>query len=746
MPRNQFDININLKGFPEAQANLDKTKQGMDRMRISTSGLKRQIGALRNNMLLYAFTIGAIQRVTNNLITTYRKQIEAERLLENNLRNIAGVSSEASANLKALASGLQQVTTFGDEAIISAQSLLATFQLSEATIAQLTPRILDMSAAMGTDLRSSALLLGKAFIGETSRLKQIGLVIDDTGLAMARAKGPFKEAAFLLKTFDNNFRGAAEALRKTPLGELDGLNMALGDLTEQLGRTSVPLETFLNQLKLAAVQGITTWAFFFTEWSKLSKGGLGDVLVISEAYENAAKRVRDIMHGTTKSVKDFGKASVNASSQASLAEAERQEVIDKSIEQLDKQISKTRSMIFATYGATESTIAQVAAQRLLSKKEAERVELLGKLKTQLEARKELEDIFTKTLEGTAQAQRDKIRLTMAEIQRDGEMFGTKEQVKIVLEQLKKAYDDLDPSIQARIDKDNEYKESIESSEEALREELRSLQAKADGLYGADLATVRSIELGRALTDTEKQLIETIETYNGIVDEKIAKDESQNTLQNTFNNILKSTTEGEIAHLKALIAKIEANAVLIASDQERAIVLEDLKNKIKELEEEGSTKNLAKDANEMANGFLAASRAMSTLKDSAEITHGQLLQVIGSLMMLAPGGQVPGAVVQSLGMFVGHTGGLIKNNGIQRFAKGGMVQGQDNVPILAQAGEFIMRREAVQNIGVENLAEMNRGQGTSNVTVNIQGNMIGNDEFVRDNLIPQIQKVSRQGLA
>jgi hypothetical protein len=746
MPRNQFDININLKGFPEAQANLDKTKQGMDRMRISTSGLKRQIGALRNNMLLYAFTIGAIQRVTNNLITTYRKQIEAERLLENNLRNIAGVSSEASANLKALASGLQQVTTFGDEAIISAQSLLATFQLSEATIAQLTPRILDMSAAMGTDLRSSAILLGKAFIGETSRLKQIGLVIDETGLAMARAKGPFKEAAFLLKTFDNNFRGAAEALRKTPLGELDGLNMALGDLTEQLGRTSVPLETFLNQLKLAAVQGITTWAFFFTEWSKLSKGGLGDVLLISEAYENAAKRVRDIMHGTTKSVKDFGKASVNASSQASLAEAERQEVIDKSIEQLDKQISKTRSMIFATYGATESTIAQVAAQRLLSKKEAERVELLGKLKTQLEARKELEDIFTKTLEGTVQAQRDNIRLTMAMIQRDGEMFGTKEQVKIVLEQLKKAYDDLDPSIQAGIDKDNEYKESIKSSEEALREELRSLQAKADGLSGADLATVRSMELGRALTDTERQLIETIEAYNTIIDEKIEKDESQNTLQNTFNNILKSTTEGEIAHLKALIAKIEANAVLIASDQERAIVLEDLKNKIKELEEEGSTKNLAKDANEMANGFLAASRAMSTLKDSAEITHGQLLQVIGSLMMLAPGGQVPGAVVQSLGMFVGHTGGLIKNNGIQRFAKGGMVQGQDNVPILAQAGEFIMRREAVQNIGVENLAEMNRGQGTSNVTVNIQGNMIGNDEFVRDNLIPQIQKVSRQGLA
>ena len=98
------------------------------------------------------------------------------------------------------------------------------------------------------------------------------------------------------------------------------------------------------------------------------------------------------------------------------------------------------------------------------------------------------------------------------------------------------------------------------------------------------------------------------------------------------------------------------------------------------------------------------------------------------------------------MFVGHTGGLIHNNGIQRFATGGMVQGQDNVPIMAQAGEFIMQRSAVQNIGVQNLAEMNRSGSAGGVTVNIQGNMIGNDEFVRDNLIPQLQKASKQELA
>jgi hypothetical protein len=42
--------------------------------------------------------------------------------------------------------------------------------------------------------------------------------------------------------------------------------------------------------------------------------------------------------------------------------------------------------------------------------------------------------------------------------------------------------------------------------------------------------------------------------------------------------------------------------------------------------------------------------------------------------------------------------------------------------------------------------MNRTGSGGGVTINISGNMIGNDEFVRDNLIPEIQKVSNQGLA
>ena len=145
---------------------------------------------------------------------------------------------------------------------------------------------------------------------------------------------------------------------------------------------------------------------------------------------------------------------------------------------------------------------------------------------------------------------------------------------------------------------------------------------------------------------------------------------------------------------------------------------------------------------------ALSSAMNQLKggtkDASEM-FAIFLRLAGSLVALTPGGATGGAI---LNLFAGlaHTGGLITNRGIQRFANGGMVQGQDNVPILAQAGEFVMRRDAVQNIGVDNLASMNRTGSAGGVTINVSGNMIANDEFVRDTLIPEIQKVSDQGLA
>ena len=60
------------------------------------------------------------------------------------------------------------------------------------------------------------------------------------------------------------------------------------------------------------------------------------------------------------------------------------------------------------------------------------------------------------------------------------------------------------------------------------------------------------------------------------------------------------------------------------------------------------------------------------------------------------------------------GGLVSNF-LSTMADGGFAMGSDNVPALLTPGEFVIRRPAVQGIGVDNLEKLNRGE-------NIGGNM------------------------
>ena len=145
----------------------------------------------------------------------------------------------------------------------------------------------------------------------------------------------------------------------------------------------------------------------------------------------------------------------------------------------------------------------------------------------------------------------------------------------------------------------------------------------------------------------------------------------------------------------------------------------------------------------ASGLLSLANAMRTIGDesaSSERKFGAFLQLVGTLMTIS--GRPSGTLVTAVGSIFGHEGGLVKQNGVQKFAHGGMVQGQDNVPIMAQAGEFIMKREAVQNIGVSQLAQMNRS-GSAGHTIHIHGGIV-QDDYIRNELIPALNKATSLG--
>ena len=85
-----------------------------------------------------------------------------------------------------------------------------------------------------------------------------------------------------------------------------------------------------------------------------------------------------------------------------------------------------------------------------------------------------------------------------------------------------------------------------------------------------------------------------------------------------------------------------------------------------------------------------------------------------------------------------TGGMIP---LQGYATGGNV---DNVPIMAQEGEYVLRRSAVESIGLENINRMNRtGQASGGANITFTGNIMS-DSFIEEEAIPKIKDAIRRG--
>ena len=780
MARNSFNININLKGFPNANQQLKRTSKGMDEMRVQTTGLVRKIGALRNRILVFTFAIGGATLVINKFVGAAAgfESVKAR------LVGLTGSVEKADAAFKRF-SAVAGTTPFQLQDVVNAGAQLEAFGLNaNATLSSVT----DLAAFMGTTATEAANALGRAFaggVGAADMLRDKGIrqiIQDSQGIEdITKLTLPqFRKALISALTDpDGRISGSAERLSNTYEGAVSNMKDALTNFTAMIGGLLLPsltesvkgAEEFVRAFdkkeiaEAATAISIVATTFgvyatgvrlatlsnllFAKSMKRLGLMGLAIILatVIDKIFElmgtfsHLNEGLNDYRKELEQSKKDQEKYLESLDDViSSLSDATNEE--KGYTEVLQKKADSLTNQLMVITNASEKTIALANSTGLLSNEDFKLIkrinELTGAIEREKVALERLEERKKLSLSVDSDINRS---IRLLSVARNSENNKLEENIEKETRRL-----DLISEIQSALDLSANAILPFINGLDLMNTELTNIGSENEGF---SLATGQTISFGTENNKLVSSLIlaaQALQDYDNVVAEAAESNSALSSLQSKFNSVLMSTTEGEIKHLNALILKIEANTELIATDKERTLVLEELKNKIAELEEGEPLKDMADNSHKVANGILAASRAMVSLRDSSEITQGQILQTVGAMMMLFPGGQIPGAVLQSAGMFTGHTGGLIKNDGIQRFATGGMVQGQDNVPIMAQAGEFIMQRSAVQNIGVQNLADMNRSGQGGGVTVNIQGNMIGNDEFVRDTLIPQLSKASSQGLA
>jgi TP901 family phage tail tape measure protein len=104
-------------------------------------------------------------------------------------------------------------------------------------------------------------------------------------------------------------------------------------------------------------------------------------------------------------------------------------------------------------------------------------------------------------------------------------------------------------------------------------------------------------------------------------------------------------------------------------------------------------------------------------------------------------------------FAGATAMRLVSEGVKmasgkKFRQGGFVDGfggGDRVPAMLEQGEFVMNKESVQAIGIQNLQELNAGRnaGGMNLVFNAP---VTNEDFVRDFIAPTIEENLQRNLS
>tara|TARA_R100001443_G_scaffold26249_1_gene39446 strand:- start:9008 stop:11158 length:2151 start_codon:yes stop_codon:yes gene_type:complete len=716
MAEKKFIIEVRTKGFARAnrnfkQLNTDGKKyvETTKRMRRSTAGLEASLGSLRNRLLVNAFAIAA---VTKGFQLFFRTAIQFEDVKARLVGLTGSVENAEFAFQKFNTVASSTPFQLGD--VVNAGAQLQAFgSVATDTIKPIT----DLAAFMGTTATEAANAFGRAYAGGAGAadiLREKGVLniiksfkgIED----LSKITLPeFRDALIgALETPSVGIAGSADRMSKTFTGAVSNMFDALGRLSATLADPLLPaLTNAINKV---------------TDFSKAARRVTMDIFNIVDPaaisnFDMFGKKVSivelELGMMTTKHLPKLRQMLQQAKEES----ARFQKSLDDQANAAQRSgdiFSGEYTLAIDTGSQTQENFFNKLKDGTLTIKEQteEHANLTGSFLKIGEAVEEQTNIQETTNNTTNRA----TELVKVYIERIKELELAQKNQTIATAEANFADEKRETLIKAQAEL-----QSMLAEQEKKKQSAAEFFNEDDERRRTNLAAQK--ELNDLLADSEKERLDIL---------------------SSFNSIFTQTDEGQRRNIETTRALMEANKELIISqngisEADFDLAVDSLNTNL------GKTKDMAGVAASAITTLASGLKQLTAEGMSQEQKFASLLRTLGSIASLVPGGQAFGAGFTALSMLVGHTGGLIGNNGIQRFATGGMVQGQDNVPIMAQAGEFIMQRSAVQNIGVQNLADMNRsGSAGGAVTVNISAPLV--DDTVVESILPAIERAKRINLA
>ncbi|MBI5092231.1 MAG: phage tail length tape measure family protein [Candidatus Hydrogenedentes bacterium] len=259
-----------------------------------TTGLSKaegEVGSIMGTVKQHSLAIGAAitgvgAAITGGLglaVGAFADSEAASAQLEAVLKSTKGAAGMTAESIQALSTELSRMTPFEDDAITAGQSMLLTFtNIGKDVFPEVTRTMLDMSQALGQDLKSSAMQLGKALndpIAGVSALQRVGVSFTESQKAqietLVKSGQTMQAQKLILSELSTEFGGSAAAAAGTLTGKWTQLKNEFGSMMEEIGSALTGGGGFKGLLDMIKGMVIST-----TDWIK-NHSELTKIIVVS---------------------------------------------------------------------------------------------------------------------------------------------------------------------------------------------------------------------------------------------------------------------------------------------------------------------------------------------------------------------------------------------------------------------------------------------------------------------------------
>ncbi len=626
-------------------ASIEKTTRAKNRMRISTAGLQRTIGSIRNKILLVTFAFGGMAAGIRSSVEA-SMQFEAVKTRLNSMFGSVVRGEKAFQTFNQVAA----TTPFTLTDVVEAGASLKAFGTNAEEMIKPTS---DLAAFMGTTATEAAQALGRAFAGGAGAadiLRERGilqLIRDTKGIEdLSKLTLPQFRKALEETLLDPEvgIAGATDALSRTMVGAVSNMadaftrmKAAIGDFVMMKGLIGELAESFEN-----------VGEFFM----QLSETPLDTTIrKLDEMGQNTTHLKLEQAKYLQQQLEESGNAITLAEAKETIAKHDERKI------KLNEKIAAQETAILRHTKNRESIIANIGEDKYQEILDAAN-EVLA---TDLAHRDTLED-------------KDKLTKRLM----DGAF--EYERVTALIKGLE---------------------------EEILR--LKQLQSGEDD---------KAIEKQKTLFTLIKENFEQIKQVSDVFTDQFGKVlslQKQNLDRRIDNEIkaLKRTEEFQNASMERRQTMEDEIRAKFAKQQQQIFEMQKKMNIAKII------MDTAVQLNKLIGDGIAASLFDPTAPFRAKAITAGLLTLSAKQIDLVSKQQAPAFA----------RGGSFITGGQQMIMVGDNPGGRERVDITPLSSP-----------------DFGDAGGSGSINVNIMGNVIGTQEFVRDNLLPEIQNTIKRNLA